>query len=77
MPKLCICLAPKAKEVDLPLRHLLLEVLGLRRVLRSHVLVALLQVRPVLHHLDITMIVVMMMIQYDDDDDDADDVSWQ
>ena len=71
---------PKAKEVDLPLRHLLLEVLGLRRVLRSHVLVALLQVRPVLHHLDITMIVVtmiMMMTQYNDNDDDADDVSWQ
>ena len=43
------------QDVDLPLSHLLLELLGLGRVLGSHVLVALLQVGPVLHHLLITM----------------------
>ena len=45
-----------------PLSHLLLEVLGLCRILGSHVLVTLLQVRPVLHHLSIIIMIMMMVM---------------
>ena len=48
--------------IFLPLSHLLLEVLGLCRILGSHVLVTLLQVRPVLHHLSIIIMIMMMVM---------------
>ena len=54
----------------LPLRHLLLEVLGLRRVFGSHVLVTLLQVGPVFHHLIMMMIILIILVKNDDHDHD-------